>query len=138
MPEERSVANVLLEKAQGDLYAAACLAKDGGAPAATIGYHAQQAVEKSIKAVLAQKGLRFPYTHDLAALLQLAQQEGVVLPPDSEWLPYLTAFATTVRYQDEDSEIPATMDMAALISWAEHTVAWAAPMIEPASPPNAS
>jgi HEPN domain-containing protein len=32
----------------------------------TLCFHTQQAVEKGIKAVLLQRGIVFPYTHDLA------------------------------------------------------------------------
>lgn len=34
-------------------------------------FDAQQAAEKALKAVLVQRGIRFPYVHDLAALLTL-------------------------------------------------------------------
>lgn len=35
-------------------------------------FHAQQAAEKAIKGVLLAHGIRFPYVHDLGALLALA------------------------------------------------------------------
>src|SRR5438552_1666072 len=43
-------------------------------------FDAQQAAEKAIKAVLLHLGVRFPYVHDLALLLTLAEQAGQVLP----------------------------------------------------------
>ena len=38
-------------------------------------FHAQQAAEKAIKALLIQRGVDFPYVHDLARLLDLLQGE---------------------------------------------------------------
>jgi predicted RNase H-like HicB family nuclease len=51
-PEHREVAQLLLEKATGDLAAAELLAADERQADHVVGFHAQQAVEKSIKAVL--------------------------------------------------------------------------------------
>jgi HEPN domain-containing protein len=45
------VARVLLEKAAGDLAALELLASDQNQADHVVGFHAQQAVEKSIKAV---------------------------------------------------------------------------------------
>jgi HEPN domain-containing protein len=40
---------------------------------AILGFHAQPAVEKSLKAVLASRAIEFPYTHDLDGLLELCE-----------------------------------------------------------------
>lgn len=67
-------------------------------------YHAQQAIEKYLKAVLQQQGAAVARTHDLAALLQLvttAQVELSDLSDDAEWL---TAFAVEVRYPGETAD----------------------------------
>src|SRR5213594_4393247 len=40
-------------------------------------FHTQQAVEKSIKAVLLANGIRFPYTHDIAKLITLVNEAGI-------------------------------------------------------------
>jgi HEPN domain-containing protein len=45
-----------------------------------VGFHAQQAVEKSLKAVLAVKGVDFPFTHDIEGLVELCEAEGAALP----------------------------------------------------------
>lgn len=40
-------------------------------------FDAQQAAEKAIKAVLIHLAVRFPYVHDLTALLALVEQSGI-------------------------------------------------------------
>lgn len=40
------------------------------------GFHAQQAVEKALKAWLALRGLQYPLTHDLPRLLSLKLERG--------------------------------------------------------------
>ncbi|MFN0071112.1 MAG: HEPN domain-containing protein [Chloroflexota bacterium] len=43
-------------------------------------FHAQQAAEKAIKAVLVLKSLRFPLVHDIDALCRFAIDNGVEIP----------------------------------------------------------
>lgn len=107
----------LLRKAADDHYAAACLAKDTHASPWTVGFHTQQAVEKALKAVLMWRGLRYPFTHGIAALVKILRQAGLPLPPDSDDLPYLTPFASLFRYEDEESGVPTSLDIARLLSW---------------------
>jgi HEPN domain-containing protein len=45
-------------------------------------FAAQQAAEKAIKAVMIRHGVRFPYIHDLAALLQLLRGSGLTIPDE--------------------------------------------------------
>jgi len=59
---------------------------------AALCFHAQQAVEKSLKAVLLKRGVAFPYTHDLARIITLVKSGG--LP----WLEELDAAAALTVY----------------------------------------
>ena len=43
-------------------------------------FQAQQAAEKSIKAVMIKRGIDFPYVHDLRRLLALLQDAGEEVP----------------------------------------------------------
>src|SRR2546422_10680310 len=63
-----------------------------------IGFHAQQAVEKYLKAVLAANQIAFRKTHDLVELLDLLRDKGRTLPPDADSLDALNPFAVTWRY----------------------------------------
>lgn len=78
MPERdpKAEARVLARKA-GD--AAAAMRELAGNPEISdeiVGFHAQQAVEKWLKAVLGSQGVEFEYTHDLRRLI--AQVEAAV------------------------------------------------------------
>jgi HEPN domain-containing protein len=64
-PEHLEVARVLLEKDAGDLAAVRLLAGDERQSDHVVGFHAQQAVEKAIKAVLVSRELEIPLTHDI-------------------------------------------------------------------------
>lgn len=66
---------------------------------AIFGFHAQQAVEKSLKAWLAALKVEFPLTHDLIRLLDLIEAEG----EDVEnflALARFTIFAVQARYEE--------------------------------------
>lgn len=65
-----------------------------------IGFHAQQAVEKSLKAVLASKGVQFERTHDLDRLLELLAEQGLEPPVELDELSALTDYAVILRYDD--------------------------------------
>lgn len=58
----------------------------------------QQAVEKYLKAVLVELGLRVPRTHDLEDLLRLVQPHHPGLAGLKRGLDFLTQFAVQARY----------------------------------------
>jgi HEPN domain-containing protein len=120
----------LLRKAREDYHAAACLAADLDASLWTVGFHAQQAVEKAVKAALMGRGVRYPFTHDIAALLKLAHQAGLQLPSGSDDMPYLSPFGTLFRYEDEEWGLPETLNQEHFLGWAEKAVEWAGTIIE--------
>lgn len=64
---------------------------------ATLCFHAQQAAEKSIKAVLVHQGISFPKTHNLKFLLELVSA-GTSIPPDVTRSTSLTPYAVSMRY----------------------------------------
>lgn len=91
-------------------------------------FHAQQAVEKSLKAVLLFRQIEFPLIHDVEELLELAEQGGVALPPEVADSSALTPYAVEARYPGHWENItPKDVDEA--IRAAERVVAWAAAMI---------
>ena len=94
-----------LTKADNDLTNAAHTLKLGTAcPTDTVCFHAQQCVEKYLKALLVWEGIDFPRTHDLEALVALVPSES---RPDlgDEELARLTEYATGARYPGWE-EIP--------------------------------
>ena len=89
-------------------------------------FHAQQAVEKSLKAVLFSRQIEFRRTHDLTELAQLLCQEGVETPVGDDLLERLNPFAVTFRYDDMDIELMTPEDVVELVAevrkWAEAQV----------------
>ena len=65
-------------------------------------FHAQQAVEKLLKAVLVFHGIDYQRTHDLHTLATLLLKHGITPPCSPEELTRLNPFAVTFRYDDTD------------------------------------
>lgn len=61
-------------------------------------FHLQQAVEKLIKALFTCRSIRFPKTHDLDELVDLAEENGIELPPFMDKLSELSPYAVEGRY----------------------------------------
>lgn len=61
-------------------------------------FEAQQAAEKSIKAVLVRRNIAFPYVHDLARLLSLIENAGEAVPEDLLRAERLIVYAVITRY----------------------------------------
>lgn len=96
-----------------------------------VGFHAQQAAEKLLKAVLLAKGTRPYRTHDLQSLADAVTAAGNSLPVAEETLVALTPYAVDYRCTTEPPEEPMDRPAAcALIvtlrEWAEAQVAHAA------------
>ena len=134
MCDFRRQAAVLLTKAEGDYRAAACLGKDSSISVWTIGFHAQQAVEKALKAVLIKDGVRYPFTHDIETLTEMMEKHDLRLPPESSELSCLTLFGALFRYEDEGWGVPITVGIDRMLGLAETTVAWARVVLDDAIP----
>ncbi|MBI4388553.1 MAG: HEPN domain-containing protein [Nitrospinae bacterium] len=67
-------------------------------------FHAQQAVEKLLKAVLYLNLIEFERTHDLVKLAELLRDNGVRPPVSDDELHKLAPFAVTFRYDDKGTE----------------------------------
>jgi HEPN domain-containing protein len=91
----------LLAKAAEDEYVLDRLLDDAAAPEAMVGFHAQQAAEKMLKAALFLAGAVPPRTHNLTQLLDLAEASGLELPEGTEMLRWLTPYAVLYRYEGE-------------------------------------
>ena len=91
---------VLLRKAKADEFAIEKLAPDPGCADEIIGFHAQQAVEKLIKAVLAHREVAYPRIHDLTELVDLLRDKKIPFPEQLEEIDRLTPFAIVFRYAE--------------------------------------
>lgn len=98
--EPSDLARILLEKARQDEAAVHALLESSDVADEIVAFHAQQAAEKALKAVLAFRGAKYPRTHNLGALLDLLRDAGVDVPEWTEQARTLTPFAVALRYED--------------------------------------
>jgi HEPN domain-containing protein len=122
-------AALLLRKAAQDEFTVEKLSPDPAAPDEVIGFHAQQAVEKLLKAALAAASVRYEFTHQLGSLVDVVRGAGLEFPDDLADIHLLTPFATAFRYDDLPDEQEAPFDRAWALDlvrrmrhWAERTV----------------
>ena len=111
MPVPEAIITVIREwlaKAENDLQNAThTLTLGQDCPTDTVSFHAQQCVEKHLKALLVLRATPFPKTHDIGVLLALIPTR---LRPKVErsLRDRLTAYATTMRYPGAGPDIPLT------------------------------
>jgi len=67
-----------------------------------VGFHAQQAAEKLLKALLSSLGIAFRRTHDLRGLIEALQDGGCAVPEALVAIEVLTPYGTLYRYEDLD------------------------------------
>jgi HEPN domain-containing protein len=97
----------------------------------TFALDAQQAAEKSIKAVFISRDVDFPYVHDLASLLTLFEQAGEEIPSTIWDAVELTRFAIVTRYPGLAPPVTAE-EHAEAVRLAEAVLAWAEQQIRQA------
>lgn len=98
------------------------LIEDDDVPDDVLGFHAQQAVEKMIKAVLASNDASYERTHNITYLLTLLDSANIPRPEQADSLPDLTPWAAGFRYSDLPE--PA-LDRQVTLALVEQTKAWA-------------
>ena len=87
-------------------------------------FHAQQAAEKAIKAVLIAGGVAPPKVHDIGRLLDLVASRGIDVPESVEEAARLTPFAVISRYPADFGEVDEA-EWAEAVALARAAVAWA-------------
>lgn len=112
--------------AKADLAAFELLAANPEIRRAIAFFHAQQAVEKCLKAILFARGVEFHRTHDLLQLAGNIEATGIALPYQAESLLKLNPFAVELRYDDQ--VIPCLSDEEAS-EIANQTLAWAEALV---------
>jgi HEPN domain-containing protein len=96
-PEALRVAHRWIAKADEDLTAAERLIALDDSLAAVVCFHAQQAVEKLLKALLVFAGVPFARTHDVIRLAQLLPGDLAPPVPVADLAP-LNRYAVEARY----------------------------------------
>jgi len=96
MKERHDLVSGWLRKAKSDLVALDA-SRDAGAYDAAA-FHAQQAVEKLLKAYLVKVNIEFPFTHNLARLVELCQIADITFVDLLPIVEPLTPYAVELRY----------------------------------------
>lgn len=123
MPRHKHVERLLAKAAQ-DEYVVHRLLPDDEAPVEAFGFHAQQAAEKLLKAVLVAAGARYPRTHRLAELIDLLRATGVEVPVEFDDLRHLTPFAVEFRYDITPDEDETPLDKKMVCDSLQELRAW--------------
>ncbi len=91
-----------IDKAEGDYHSALREFRARNFPNYdSAGFHAQQCIEKYLKAFLQIHNVRFQKTHDLLALMELCIPIYPEIGMNTELLAYLNQFAINYRYPGE-------------------------------------
>jgi len=104
MKKPRDLARRFLLLAERDCRTLAVLVGSPDVDDEPIGFHAQQAVEKCLKAMLVLHRVSFRKTHDLDELLDLLAEHDLPKPPHADELDELNPYGVLLRYDlDEES-----------------------------------
>jgi HEPN domain-containing protein len=122
MTPQREEAERFMRLARRDEAAFRALLESTTVDFAVACFHAQQAVEKALKAVMFLHGLEFRRTHDLEELSGTLADASVNIPLEEEELRRLTPYAVEFRYDDEP--IPLVSPEQA-ISYTSRALSWA-------------
>lgn len=93
-----------LRWAHADMTVAALIDDERIAPE-IVAFHAQQAAEKMLKALLVLRQVDFPRTHSIGALLALCEEAGFAGAQELVDASSLTRYAVAARYPGEDEPV---------------------------------
>ena len=119
---ERDSAESMLGLACEDLSALENMASNPVFTERIFGFHAQQAVEKALKALLTFHDVEYPRTHDLRALTVLLTTSAIDVPEKVDALLTLTTFAVTWRY-DWNADFTEPLDRARIVALVSEVIA---------------
>jgi HEPN domain-containing protein len=118
------LARGLLSRARDDAFVVRRLMADAATPGWVLGFHAQQAVEKALKAVLSAAGMAYPRTHNLVMLAELLRPT-CPLPPDADDFGQLAPFGVAMRYEEVVVDTAPPTDPVWLEGVVTRTIHWA-------------
>ena len=97
-------------------------------PSEYLCFHAQQAVEKALKALLVYFGRPVPRIHNLAALMTELSQF-IDIPPNVKTAAGLTVYAVVSRYPGDFVPIEED-EYREAVGWAEDVLEWVTSILE--------
>lgn len=104
MTRQREHVEKLLRKAEEDETILFKVIDDPEVADTSIGFHAQQGIEKIIKSLLTAKGVNYRKTHDISQLISVLEKSGCNVPEKFMDLDLLTEYAGNLRYDDIEDE----------------------------------
>jgi HEPN domain-containing protein len=119
--EHTDLADRLLRRARSHHGAASALSGEPDIADFVIGFHAHQAVEQSLVAVLVHSGEPPPHTHALDCIFRLLAEHGLIAPRELTTSDWLDPWAVKARYEDVEPALdrPRALETATLaIDWA--------------------
>jgi HEPN domain-containing protein len=116
------VARVLLKKARQDEALVRKIGSDTDIADEIVGFHAQQAVEKQLKAVLTARETPYKKSHELSYLVGLILENETDAPAALEQADTLTDWAVEFRYGGDE---PPPLDRAAALALVVQLREWA-------------
>ncbi len=93
-------------------------------------FDCQQAVEKSLKALLVYRNVVFPRTHSISLLFELISTTGIIIPDEIKDAVILTEYAVSARYPG-DYEPVDEREYDEAVQLAEKVINWIKQLIEP-------
>lgn len=87
-----------IRKAEEDMLLLEKIVGDEEISSEIVGFHAQQAIEKLLKALLISKIIPFRRIHDLGESTDLCSEHGIEVPDELYDVDELTPFAVEYRY----------------------------------------
>jgi HEPN domain-containing protein len=130
---ELEVALISLEKAQQDLVAVSKWLTDADISDEIIGFHIQQAIEKSFKAILLCQKIDYPRTHNLRLLVDLCRNSDIQVPSEFLQVDIFNRFAVQWRYDLLPPTTQAALDREAAYDLADRIWIWADELVNEAS-----
>lgn len=126
------MAGAMLESARRDAAAYRALVANDAIHDSVLGFHAQQVVEKAIKASLFRHAVFVPRTHNIAQLLDVLKDAALPMPPHADEIDSLNPYAVQARYGTLDA---GSLDRHVVGVWLNDVLAWAAGQVNGAGAP---
>jgi HEPN domain-containing protein len=114
----------LRRKAAIDEQAMIILIGDSSSADEVVGIHAQQAVEKLLKAALSHRRVAFQKTHDLVQLFNLLNANGITAPHEVTESRRLGPYAVAFRYEDISDAGAPVLDRTWVAQCVQRTREW--------------
>lgn len=124
----RELVGQWMHSAQSDL-ALARLTDDERIAPEILAFHAQQAAEKALKALLVRRQVEFPFIHTIGPLLNLCREAGFEGTEALSSAAILTRYAVAARYPGEEEPVT-RQEAREAVDLATRVLAWVEAQLE--------